>query len=263
MIIRRGSILAVLLALCYLPFLASPACAMMGDYIVEPLPPDADIGTPANTVRIEQPDPVMPWEQFTLFVLNNCPDLLTILQIVIIVKIGLYLGFRKIRKKNVLDNASRSVIYHYIRESPGADFSEISRETGVHENSLRYHLAVLKLMDKVSMLETSRNTRYYENSGKYPPVEQKVIKYLRNDATRRLLLMVKENPGLSRGELETALHISGAGINWHMHRLSGDGILAVRKEGRNARYELNPDVLPVLEKYREDAGPGPDPENTG
>jgi len=65
---------------------------------------------------------------------------------------------------------------------------------------------------------------------------------------------------LSRHELETALHISGAGINWHMHRLSGGGILTVRQDGRNARYELNPDVFPSLEKYLDDADPVQDPD---
>lgn len=260
MIICRGSLHAVLFALGCLLLIISPAGALPGDYIVEPLPPGAEMGTPADTVKVEPPAPATPLDQFRLFVLNNYPNLLTILEILIIVKLGLYLGYRKLQKKNVLENSSRSVIYHYIKESPGADFTEISRETGVHENSLRYHLTVLKVMNKVSVLETSRNTRYYENSEKYPPVEKKIIKYLRNDATRRLLLMVKEKPGLSRGELETALHISGAGINWHMHRLSGDGILEVWKDGRNARYELNPDVLPFLEKYLDDADPVQDPD---
>lgn len=252
MILCRGSLHAILFALGCLLLMISPTAALSGDYIVEPLPPGAEMGTPADTVKVEPPVPATPLDQVWLFTLNNFPDLLTILEILIIVKLGLYLGYRKLQKKNVLENSSRSVIYHYIQESPGADFTEISRETGVHENSLRYHLTVLKLMNKVSVLETSRNTRYYENSEKYPPLEQKVIRYLRTDPTRRLLLMVKENPGLSRHELETALHISGAGINWHMHRLSGDGILNVRKDGRNARYELNPDVLPILEKYLED-----------
>lgn len=259
MVISRSSLYAVLFALGCLLLIVSPAGALPGDYIVEPLPPGAEMGTPADTVQVEPPDPGNPWDQFRLFILNNFPTLLTLLEILIIVKLGLYLGYRIIKKKNVLENSSRSVIYHYIHESPGADFTEISRETGVHENTLRYHLTVLKLMNKVSVLETSRNTRYYENSEKFPLIEQKVIKYLRSDPTRRLLLLVKENPGLSRGELETALHISGAGINWHMHRLSGDGILAVRKDGRYARYELNPDVLPVLEKHLEpDAVPDSD-----
>lgn len=259
MIICRGSLHVVLFALGCLLLLFSPAGALPGDYIVEPLPPGAEMGTPADTVKVEPPAPATPADHFRLFALNNFPDLLTLLEILIIVKLGLYLGYRKLQKKNVLEHSSRSVIYHYIQESPGADFTEISRETGVHENSLRYHLTVLKLMNKVSALETSRNTRYYENSEKYPLIEQKVIRYLRTDPTRRLLLMVKENPGLTRGELETALHISGAGINWHMNRLSGDGILAVRKEGRNARYDLNPDVLPFLEKYLGDDDPARDP----
>lgn len=262
MIICRGSLYATLFALGCLLLIVSPAGALPGDYLVEPLPPGAEMGPPADTVKVEPPGPVTPVDQVWLFALNNFPDLLTILEILIIVKLGLYLGYRKLQKKNVLENSSRSVIYHYIQESPGADFTEISRETGVHENSLRYHLTVLKVMNKVSVLETSRNTRYYENSEKYPPFEKKVIRYLRNDATRRLLLMVKENPGLSRHELETALHISGAGINWHMHRLSGDGILTVRKDGRYAKYELNPDVIPFLEKHQKETDHEPDSGST-
>jgi len=261
MIISRGSLHAILFALGCLLLIVSPAGALPGDYLVEPLPPGAEMGTPADTVKVEPPPLATPVDQFRLFALNNFPNLLTILEILIIVKLGLYLGYRKLQKKNVLENSSRSVIYHYIQESPGADFTEISRETGVHENSLRYHLTVLKLMNKVSALETSRNTRYYENSEKYPVIEQKVIRYLRTDPARRLLLLLKENPRLSRHELETALHISGAAINWHMHRLSADGILAIRKDGRYARYELNPDVLPVLEKYLEDADPVQDPDS--
>jgi DNA-binding transcriptional ArsR family regulator len=34
-----------------------------------------------------------------------------------------------------------------------------------------------------------------------------------------------------------------------MHRLSDDGILTIRKDGRIAQYELNSTVIPHLEKY--------------
>jgi predicted transcriptional regulator len=222
---------------------------MIGEYVVEPLPPGDNPGTPADTVKVEPPEPVTLEDRITDFAVVNCPYLLILIQILIIIKLGLYLGFRKIKRKNVLENSSRSVIYHYIRESPGADFTEISRGTGISENSLRYHIAVLKLMNKVSVLETSRNIRYYENSGKFPPLEQKVLKHLRNKPTRTLLKLVKENPDLSRIQLELALGLSGAGINWHMHRLSDDGILAIRKDGRNARYELSTEAVPYVEKH--------------
>jgi len=177
------------------------------------------------------------------------PLLVYPIEFIFFLKFLSYLGYHKIAKKNVLNSPSRSAILHYISESPGTDFTEISRETGVTQNSLRYHLAVLKLMNKVTMLETSRNTRYFENSGRYPEMEQKILKYLHNKPTRTLLQLIKENPHLTRVQLEIAIGISGAGVNWHMHRLSDDGILTIRKDGRTAQYVLNSTVIPHLEKY--------------
>jgi predicted transcriptional regulator len=104
-------------------------------------------------------------------------------------------------------------------------------------------------MNKVTMLETSRNTRYFENSGLYSAMERKVLKYLHNTPTRTLLQLLMVNPDLTRVQIEIALGISGAGVNWHMHRLSDDGLLVIRKVGRTARYELNSDIIPYLEKY--------------
>ena len=80
-------------------------------------------------------------------------------------------------------------------------------------------------------------------------MEQKILKYLHNKPTRTLLQLIKENPHLTRVQLEIAIGISGAGVNWHMHRLSDDGILTIRKDGRTAQYVLNSTVIPHLEKY--------------
>jgi len=164
-------------------------------------------------------------------------------------KLFAWLGYRKIAKTNVLYNPAREVIYHYIRETPGTDLSGISRETGITRNSHRYHLAVLKLTNKVTLLETSRNARYFGNSDGYPAMEQMVLKYLHNKSTRALLNLVKEDPNRTRSDLANAVGISGAGVNWHMQRLSDDGILAIRRMGKNTRYEIRNDVVPYLEKY--------------
>lgn len=248
MILLRGVAYAVLVAFLSITVVSCPVAGMTGGYVVEPLPPGADLGTPAET-RLVPPSEYTLEDKARIFLFSNAPFLLWLLPLLFILKLCLYLGYRKIKKNNVLDTPPRSVIYHYIKESPGADFTEISRETGVKENSLRYHLAVLRLTNKVALLETSRNTRYYENSVSYPPMEQNVLKHLKNQQTRVLLGLVKENPGLSRLQLQMALGLSGSGVNWHVQRLSEDGILAVRKEGRNSRYELNRDAVPFLEKH--------------
>lgn len=252
---RRSVSPGVLFALCCLSLLSCHGAAAIGGYVVEPGPRDGPLGTPAET-RLISPEEYTLEDQVIIFLSANAPFLLWLIPLLFLLKLSLYLGFRKIKRGNVLDNPTRSIIYHYIRESPGADLTGISHETGISENSLRYHLTVLKLMNKVDILETTRNARYYENSGTYPLLEQKVLKHLRNRSTRALIRLVKENPGLSRVQLEAALGLSGAGINWHMHRLSDDGILTIKKEGRNASYDLRPDVIAFLEVHLEryDAG---------
>lgn len=235
----------------YLVFIVSlgiPFPAAADGYVVQPATSDMITG-PSQELT-----PVSLWEHpprvlAIYLALFLSPLLVYPIELVFLLKVFGYLGYRRIAKRNVLDNPSRNTVYEYIRKSPGTDFSEISRGTGVPANSLRYHLAVLKFMNKVTLLQNSRNARYYENSGGYPVMEQKVLKYLHGEQTRLLLRLIRENPNLTRVQLEIAMGISGAGINWHMNRLSEDGILSIKKEGRIARYEISNDVIPYLEKY--------------
>jgi predicted transcriptional regulator len=225
-----------------------PVMAGPGGYTVEPANPDMIREDLDESVQVEWWQ-VPPQILIISWILMICPFLAFPVELLFFIKMFAYLGYRKIAQKNVLDNPSRDSIYNFIRKTPGTDLSEIARETGVSRNSLRYHLAILKLMNKVTVLNTSRNTRYFENSGRYPVMEKKVLKYLHNKPTRILLQHLTENPGLTRGQLETAVGISGAGVNWQMNRLSDDGLLTIKKTGRTARYELTAEAIPYLEKY--------------
>ncbi|MFA5269068.1 MAG: winged helix-turn-helix transcriptional regulator [Methanoregula sp.] len=225
-----------------------PVMAGPGGYTVEPATDDMIKGDPLETVQIEWWQ-VPPQILIISWILMFCPFLAFPAELLLFFKMFAYLGYRKIAQKNVLENPSRNTIYHFIKKTPGTDLSEISRETGVSGNTLRYHLTILKLTNKVTVLNTSRNTRYFENSGRYSAMEKNVLKYLHNKSTRILLQLLTENPGLTRVQLETAVGISGAGVTWQMNRLSNDGLLRIKKAGRTARYELNTEAIPFLEKY--------------
>ena len=225
-----------------------PASAVMGGYTVEPATDDMITGPSQDLVPLELWQ-YPPHALAICLALLFCPLLVFPIEIFFFLKLFAYLGYRKIAQKNVLDSPSRDTIFHFIIKTPGTDFSEISRKTGVSPNSLRYHLAILKLTNKVTVLNTSRNTRYFENSGRYSAMEKKVLKYLHNKPTRILLQQLTENPDQTRGQLEAAAGISGAGVTWQMNRLSDDGLLLIKKAGRTARYELNTEAIPFLEKY--------------
>lgn len=226
-----------------------PVLAEPGGYTVSPATTEEMINaTPLETVRVEWWQ-VPPRVLLISYALMFCPLLVFPIEWFFLLKVFACLGYRKIAQKNVLENPTRNIVYSFIRKTPGTDLSEISRETKISQNTLRYHLAILKLTNKVTIIETSRNTRYFENSGRYSEMERKVLKYLHNRPTRILLQLLAANPNLTRGQLENAVGISGAGINWQMNRLSDDGLLVIRKTGRTARYELSTEVIPCLEKY--------------
>ena len=185
-------------------------------------------------------------------VCSFCPIFLFPLELICFFKLLLILGFHRLARITVLDNPTRMTVYCFIRNNPGTAFMDISRETCIRPGTLRYHLAVLALMNKITTLKTTRNTRYFENSGSYSPVEQKLLKYLNTDSARTILSLLLKNPALTRVQLEEAMGMSGAGVNWHMNRLSGDGLLVISKDGRNARYTLCPEVVPYLQKYMPD-----------
>jgi predicted transcriptional regulator len=244
---NRGYFITAVFLLLGFSFIIS-ASADSGGYTVEPATPDMITGPPVELV------PVQLWELpprvLAIYAaLAISPLLLFPVELLFFIKLFAYFGFRKVANKNVLENPSRNEVFHFIRETPGANFAEISLGTGVSRNSLRYHLAILKLTNKVTILGTSRNKRYFENSGRYPAMEQKVLKFLHNTPTRTLLQLLRKNPDLTRIQMEAALGISGAGVNWHMNRLSDEGLLVIKKVGRHARYEINYEIIPYLEKY--------------
>ncbi|MFA6333009.1 MAG: winged helix-turn-helix domain-containing protein, partial [Methanoregula sp.] len=90
---------------------------------------------------------------------------------------------------------------------------------------------------------------YFENSGKYDSSEQKVLKYLRQDTDRQILVALSGNPLMSRRDFEKILGVSGPTVTWHMKRLISDGLLEIRKDGRFTRYILSAGTLSCLEKY--------------
>ncbi|MCK9579779.1 MAG: winged helix-turn-helix transcriptional regulator [Methanoregula sp.] len=246
---RADIFTGLLFALCFCTCLVPPLGANLGGYTVEPAMPEDLVGISASEM-VEVPFwQLTPYDWAVIAVLTTSPALLFSLEILFFLKIFGFLGFRKIANKNVLDNTSRNSVYCFIRKNPGAGFTEISQKTGVGPGTLRYHLSLLKLMNKITTLKTTRNSRYFENSGSYSVLEQKVLKFLHNEPSRIILEHLLKKPDMTRVELEQALGISGAGVNWHLHRFSDEGILMIAKDGRNARYIINPDAVPYLEKY--------------
>lgn len=230
-----------------------PSTADSGDYEVES----------AYNVEIDRPpqDPVSitfwelrPREMAIVLVLLTSPALILPVELLFLIKMFAYLGYKKITQKNVLYSQTRLTIYETIQINPGISLNDLSRKTNITSGTLKYHLSILKMTGKIITLDSTGNARYFENTGKYEDLERKILKYVRNKKECAIFEFLLKHPFATRKDLEELLGISGASVSWHMRRLCDDEILSIKKIGRNVNYEINPEAMKYLLKYLQTSG---------
>jgi DNA-binding transcriptional ArsR family regulator len=69
---------------------------------------------------------------------------------------------------------------------------------------------------------------------------------LSQETERDLLLFLIRNPEATQKELSEYAEISPASVNWHMRRLSAQGLIESRREGPNVRYFVRGDHYEIL-----------------
>jgi predicted transcriptional regulator len=227
--------------------LAAPVSALPHGYLIEPA---------FGATGYAAPDvvPITFWdltlrEMVIIAALAISPLLVFPVEIFFALKLLSCFGFRRIARGNILDSTIRNTIFCLIRSRPGISFLELLQETAISRGALTYHLALMRITGKIILLEDHGITSYFENSGKYNPGEQKLLKYLRQDTDRQILLTLARRPMMSRRDFEKILGISGPTITWHMRRLIEDELLTLHKVGKFSRYELSSRTRSCLEKY--------------
>lgn len=159
----------------------------------------------------------------------------------------LFGGYRRISKKNVLEQDARSTLYQAITNNPGIDVPTLARLTGLNENTLRYHLVKLIANGKVTYLVKPGVIRYFLNQGAYKPYEQVFIHYLWSETPREILRLLRRTPGLTRQQISDSLGISGPSVTRQMDHLKEDRLIENRFPGRSNHYYLTHEAVTIFE----------------
>lgn len=228
--------------------------------------------TPASAVAVpDHPqDPVLVsfWdltvrEMVLAVALSFFPVLVFPVEIFFYLKLISILGYRKVEQYAVSYNENRQKIFETVKANPGVKFNALERLTGIKEGTLKYHLLILGIKRKIVSFGKASSMRYFENNGRYSELEKKVYLHLQNPTTRRILEILATSPEVSRKEIAEAVGIAGPSISWHTKRLSGDGIITTRRNGKAVRYTLCPAGADVFKRiFGEDGGTAAD-EATG
>lgn len=162
---------------------------------------------------------------------------------------GIVLRCRRASRGTLLDNPVRSDIFDCIRKIPGIHLRALSAATGTSLGTLRYHLTILQENHTITSLNEGGHLHFYENSGTYTPMQQTVLRYLRNENTRVILEELLHRHASSRQEIADAVGISAPAVSWHMKRLEKDGIVRQERTGRTTRYDLKDGVVADIDAY--------------
>lgn len=158
-------------------------------------------------------------------------------------------GLVKLKRKELLDNASRNLVYTAIKENPGINPSEIERMTNLTNKNVTYHLN--KLLDfHLIVVEKSANGKgYFQNSATYSSHERVLFLHSKNPTEQRIIEILLANPGISRKEIGTVAGISGASVSWHISRLENDHIVEKIKLGTIVHHYIKDDFNGMFEFF--------------
>lgn len=243
----RNTLIRVVITICLLFFIGVPAVAAE-DYGVQPAYGIAPEPLQDTSVSITFWDLSLR-EMVLILALSFFPTLVFPIEFFFTVKLFIYLGYRKVSQNAIIYNQNRLNILEMVCANPGLNFPTLSRMTGINRGTLNYHLFVLQLKKKITLITCRGSVRYFENSGRYSDLEKILLGYMQNETSRQILYTLLISPNVSQSQIAEMLGVSGPSVSWHFQRFYRDGIVNRQKQGRYIKYWLKDETLSLVSKY--------------
>ncbi len=239
---RTAAVLLIIILLAALPISAAAT-----GYTVRPAGDHIPDGPPRELTPIEWWQ-VPPQVLITSLLIGTSPELLVVVNVLFLLNVWLFFGYRRIAKRAALEHETRTAIYDHIRAHPGIRLGTLAQDLGINRGTLRYHLGKLQEFGMIATAAVEGQTGYFENRQKYSVLEEKVLIHLRNRNTQEILAILLESPGTSRRELAERIGITASSVSWHLRRLKTDGIVLQEKTGGDVRYSLSRESAAFVEE---------------
>ena len=137
-----------------------------------------------------------------------------------------------------------------IEQNPGIQFRQIMRSSGLKNGVLSYYLDKLEKSGIVKVIRGPRQARFYPP--KITEDESVVIKALRKQTPRDLLLALIENDGLEFFQLVKIVKKSPSTVSLYLSQIVEDGLVEIRIVKLKKRYHIKARALidKLIEDYR-------------
>ncbi len=137
-----------------------------------------------------------------------------------------------------------------IEQNPGIQFREIMRSSGLKNGVLSHYLGKLEKSGIVKVIRGPRQVRFYPP--KITEDESIVIKALRKQTPRDLLLALIENDGLEFSQLVKAVKKSPSTVSLYLSQIVEDELVEIKIVELKKRYHIKARDLidKLIEDYR-------------
>lgn len=137
-----------------------------------------------------------------------------------------------------------------IEKNPGIQFREIMRTSGLKNGVLSHYLGKLEKNGIIKVVRGPRQTRFFPP--KITEDESLVIKALRRQTPRDLLLALVKEDGLNFGHLVKEVGKSPSTISLYLSQIVEDGLVEIKIENLKKRYYIKTRTLidNLIENYR-------------
>ena len=119
------------------------------------------------------------------------------------------------------------MIFSEIKKNPGIRFRELMKQIGITNGVMSYYLRKLEQKESVWIERTPRVTRFY--SSDLSEEEAKLVKRLRQETPKKILVALIENDQLTFQELVAKIHKSPSTTSFYLTQLVQENIIATSK----------------------------------
>jgi DNA-binding transcriptional ArsR family regulator len=137
----------------------------------------------------------------------------------------------RIRREDLLRQATRARIHDFVVNNPGAHLSEIRRALGMSKGPTSYHLQVLVAAGIVVKVENPPYSSYFANGASEGV--RAAARALRVPKARALLARILERPGIDVQDLVDGSPMARSMVYYHLNRLADVGLVEFQGGVRN------------------------------
>lgn len=150
--------------------------------------------------------------------------------------------------QSYLNNTTRSEIYTYISQNPGAQFRAIAAALCLPLGLAEYHLAVLVKSGLISYIRDGRYKRFF-TAKQYTKSQMQTISLLRHRTARRILEALLHKRELSHSRLADEVAITSQALTWQMKTLRNTNFVIEVNVGLKTVYSIEQSAELTLSKY--------------